>query len=186
MADILNLSGQRPRALSRPFCSRACRCVAVSFPRWLAAADLDSPRLPSSLQVDGKRSVTGTNERATLLRERTDHPDALVCPHSQNKDIHWYSRDEDPKGDAAALAKAEEIRKIKDAEEDALAVALCVLGWLKRADRRCICSSTDMSLLLHPSRGFAPKDRSNANLIEIKKSDEDIAKEKEEKIKRKA
>jgi hypothetical protein len=43
-----------------------------------------------------------------------------------------------------------------------------------------------MSLLLHPSRGFAPKDRSNANLIEIKKSDEDIAKEKEEKIKRKA
>jgi len=38
----------------------------------------------------------------------------------KNKDIHWYNRDVD----AGAEARAEEIRKIKELEADALAVAL--------------------------------------------------------------
>jgi hypothetical protein len=48
-----------------------------------------------------------------------------VCSWTQNKDIHWYARDED-EASVAATKKAEEIRKIKEAEEDALAVALYV------------------------------------------------------------
>lgn len=43
----------------------------------------------------------------------------------KNKDIHWYQRDqteEDP--DLAAKKKRDEIRKLREAEEDALSVAL--------------------------------------------------------------
>lgn len=43
----------------------------------------------------------------------------------KNKDIHWYQRDaqeEDP--EIAAKKKREEIRKLREAEEDALSVAL--------------------------------------------------------------
>lgn len=43
----------------------------------------------------------------------------------KNKDIHWYARDkgeEDP--EIAAKKKREEIRKLREAEEDALSVAL--------------------------------------------------------------
>ncbi|KAF8149819.1 kinase phosphorylation domain-containing protein [Crassisporium funariophilum] len=40
----------------------------------------------------------------------------------KNKDIHWYNRDID----AGAEARAEEIRKIKELEADALSVALYV------------------------------------------------------------
>ncbi|KII92943.1 hypothetical protein PLICRDRAFT_51259 [Plicaturopsis crispa FD-325 SS-3] len=38
----------------------------------------------------------------------------------KNKDVHWYNRDVD----AGAAERAEEIRKVKEAEADALAVAL--------------------------------------------------------------
>lgn len=41
-------------------------------------------------------------------------------------DIHWYARDQETSVDAAARARADEIRKVKEAEEDALAVALYV------------------------------------------------------------
>lgn len=40
----------------------------------------------------------------------------------KNKDIHWYNRDVD----SSAAERAEEIRKVKELEADALAVALCV------------------------------------------------------------
>jgi hypothetical protein len=43
----------------------------------------------------------------------------------KNKDIHWYQRDktdDDPSIEAAK--KREEIRKLKEAEEDALSIAL--------------------------------------------------------------
>lgn len=43
----------------------------------------------------------------------------------KNKDIHWYQRDQaDDDPDIAARKKREEIRKLREAEEDALSVAL--------------------------------------------------------------
>jgi Multiple myeloma tumor-associated len=42
----------------------------------------------------------------------------------KNKDVHWYNRDLSQ----TEVEKAEEIRKIKEAEADALAVALCVVA----------------------------------------------------------
>ncbi|KAF4571412.1 hypothetical protein EYR36_008741 [Pleurotus pulmonarius] len=39
----------------------------------------------------------------------------------KNKDIHWYNRDQTQ----TASERAEEIRKIKAAEEEAIAAALC-------------------------------------------------------------
>ncbi|KAF4613641.1 hypothetical protein D9613_007666 [Agrocybe pediades] len=45
----------------------------------------------------------------------------------KNKDIHWYNRDKESSDAAArAEARAEEIRKIKEMEADALAAALQV------------------------------------------------------------
>lgn len=84
------------------------------------------------------------------------------------KDIHWYARDkEETDADKAARERKEEIRRLKEAEEDALAVAL----------------------------GFAPTVRSadgegtGANNIEVEKSDKDLeieALEKEQKAREKA
>lgn len=54
----------------------------------------------------------------------------------QNQDIHWYSRDQES-ADEAARKKAEEIRKVKEAEEDALAVALSVFPFLRMNRERC-------------------------------------------------
>ena len=43
----------------------------------------------------------------------------------KNKDIHWYARDKtDDDPSIAAQKKREEIRKLREAEEDALSVAL--------------------------------------------------------------
>jgi hypothetical protein len=43
----------------------------------------------------------------------------------KNKDIHWYQRDQtDDDPDIAAKKKRDEIRKLREAEEDALSVAL--------------------------------------------------------------
>jgi hypothetical protein len=43
----------------------------------------------------------------------------------KNKDIHWYQRDaKDDEPDIAAKKKREEIRKLREQEEDALSVAL--------------------------------------------------------------
>lgn len=98
-----------------------------------------------------------------MLTSRSNPPSlpSLLPPKKQNKDIHWYAKDGEDT-DAAATRKAE-IKAIKEAEEDALAVAL----------------------------GFAPADRSagggsGSNSIEVKKSEEQKEKEREEKIKRKA
>ncbi|KAE9407781.1 hypothetical protein BT96DRAFT_809238 [Gymnopus androsaceus JB14] len=41
----------------------------------------------------------------------------------KNKDVHWYNRDLKD----SELQRLEEIRKVKEAEADALAVALCVI-----------------------------------------------------------
>ena len=41
----------------------------------------------------------------------------------KNKDVHWYNRD---KNADEAAQKAEEIRKIKELEAEALSAALCV------------------------------------------------------------
>ncbi|KZP01270.1 hypothetical protein CALVIDRAFT_548101 [Calocera viscosa TUFC12733] len=46
----------------------------------------------------------------------------------KNKDIHWYSRDIE----GTEEEKREEIRKVKEAEEDALAIALYVNSRLQR------------------------------------------------------
>lgn len=59
----------------------------------------------------------------------------------KNKDIHWYNRDVD----ASAAERAEEIRKVKEAEADALAVALYVRSWFLFP-----------SLIKLYTRGFAP------------------------------
>lgn len=47
---------------------------------------------------------------------------APVGRWQKNKDINWYNND----ADVAAEERAAEIKRIKEAEEDALAVALCV------------------------------------------------------------
>ncbi|ORX36574.1 kinase phosphorylation protein-domain-containing protein [Kockovaella imperatae] len=50
---------------------------------------------------------------------------APVGRWQNHKDIHWYNREDGPSSsEAAAQAKREEIRKLKEAEEEALAVAL--------------------------------------------------------------
>ncbi|CDZ96303.1 Predicted coiled-coil protein [Phaffia rhodozyma] len=51
----------------------------------------------------------------------------------KNQDIHWYSRDQET-ADEAARKKAEEIRKVKEAEEDALALALGFAPAVRKTD----------------------------------------------------
>jgi hypothetical protein len=41
-----------------------------------------------------------------------------------NKDVHWYSRDGNDDAEAEAERRKEEIRKLKQQEEDALSAAL--------------------------------------------------------------
>lgn len=55
---------------------------------------------------------------------------APVGRWQKNKDIHWYGKEGGAGGDdaeARAQAKKEELRRVKEAEEDALSVALSVL-----------------------------------------------------------
>ena len=121
--------------------------------------------LPSLLLRSRKLDSLSSKETKLLTSTFSfpPSPPFLFSSHpEQNKDIHWYAKDGE-ETDAAATRRAE-IKAIKEAEEDALAVAL----------------------------GFAPADRSaggagsGSNGIEVKKSEEQKEKEREEKIKRKA
>ena len=52
----------------------------------------------------------------------------------KNKDIHWYSRGEAQSADDAAAQKRAEMQRLKDAEEEALSVALGFAPNKKAAD----------------------------------------------------
>lgn len=105
------------------------------------AASADRATFSVTHQVDGRRYVRPWSKSASILvchRRRTHRAVSCVSaadvwsfarptrfsPASQNKDIHWYAKDAD-ETDAAASRRAE-IKKIKEQEEDALAVALWV------------------------------------------------------------
>ncbi|KAF8320433.1 hypothetical protein DL93DRAFT_2052740, partial [Clavulina sp. PMI_390] len=62
--------------------------------------------------------VSGDKDRENYLGHSINAPTGRW---QKNKDVHWYNREEGEGDD-----KAEELRKIKQAEDDAMAVALCV------------------------------------------------------------
>lgn len=91
-------------------------------------------------------------------------------------DIHWYARDQETSADAAARARADEIRKVKEAEEDALAVALCV----PLARRSTSLTGTDRrALTLTLISGFEPAVRLTDEERELQR----LAKEHEKVLK---
>ncbi|KIY44092.1 hypothetical protein FISHEDRAFT_62291 [Fistulina hepatica ATCC 64428] len=69
----------------------------------------------------------------------------------KNKDVHWYSRDETQQ----EIERAEEIRKIKEAEADALAVALGFAPAPKAADGTGATGAN--ATAIGKSEGGAPK-----------------------------
>lgn len=96
----------------------------------------------------------------------------------KNKDVHWYNRDLKD----SELQRLEEIRKVKEAEADALAVALCVT----------MLRFLSLFLLTFSNRGYTPEPRgakaeSSGDASEAKTSPEDPQRviEKEERRRRK-
>jgi hypothetical protein len=88
-------------------------------------------------------------------------------------DIHWYARDQETSADAAARARADEIRKVKEAEEDALAVALCVFL------PRCVQEQWLILAHAHSNSGFEPAVRLTDEERELQR----LAKEQEKVLK---
>lgn len=69
-----------------------------------------------------------TRSQLTPLQNYLGHSiNAPTGRWQRNKDVHWYNRDVDDN----AEWKQEELRRIKEAEKEALAVALYVSGFLR-------------------------------------------------------
>ncbi|KAF2137307.1 uncharacterized protein K452DRAFT_302067 [Aplosporella prunicola CBS 121167] len=83
-----------------------------------------SRQVPCALRSGGRsdfkwEDVKNSNHRENYLGHSLMAP---VGRWQKGKDLTWYSKSDDPA--AARAARAEEIRKIKEAEEEAMAVAL--------------------------------------------------------------
>lgn len=90
------------------------------------------------------RRISGQRSRSESIHSCATHPDTKpsLTPSAQNylghsinaptgrwqknKDVHWYNRDKE----MAEEERKEEIRKLKEAEEDAISVALYVSPYL--------------------------------------------------------
>ncbi|GAW06151.1 Multiple myeloma tumor-associated protein 2 homolog [Bos taurus] [Lentinula edodes] len=153
-------------------------CLFLSFPR--ARSDLSlslHPSLPLSLHDTHPQNYLGHSINAPTGRWQ------------KNKDVHWYSRDlKDSEAE-----RLEEIRKIKEAEADALAVALGFTPEPRSSSKPDTGTGTMSSLpsslppSVSPGDGDKPTPRPEdpKDPQRIIEKEEARAKEKEEKRRRK-
>lgn len=93
-------------------------------PIFLPDKMLDGPpsRMTSIAVSSSPTSYLGlTSSQENYLGHSVNAP---VGRWQKNKDIHWYQREVAPDADRADRERKEEIKRLKQAEEDALALAL--------------------------------------------------------------